>query len=114
MQMIVTIQSNSCESYEPSSTFAIHYVSASLVTFSRMAFLPNNDEGLEVLRLLKIAFDRRLCFTVGTSVTTGQQNAIVWNIHHKTSICGGVSSYGYPDPGYLDRVTWELKAYGIE
>lgn len=34
--------------------------------------------------LLKIAFDRRLVFTVGRSETTGQEG-IVWSgIHHKT------------------------------
>jgi len=41
-------------------------------------------------------------------------NTVVWNdIHHKTSPSGGPSSYGYPDPGYLDRVIEDLKAQGI-
>lgn len=30
----------------------------------RIAYLPNNEEGKEVLELLKIAFDRKLTFTV--------------------------------------------------
>jgi deltex-like protein len=37
----------------------------------RHAFLPDNKEGREVLALLVKAFNRRLSFVVGTSVTTG-------------------------------------------
>ena len=55
----------------------------------RSAYLPNTPEGQKVLQLLKKAFDARLIFTVGTSHTTGTNNAVVWNdIHHKTSIHG--------------------------
>jgi hypothetical protein len=32
--------------------------------FPRVAFLPNNEKGKKVLKLLKTAFDRRLIFTV--------------------------------------------------
>ena len=56
----------------------------------RVAYLPDNKEGNEVLKLLRIAFDRRLTFTVGDSITTGAKDVIVWNgIHHKTSSSGG-------------------------
>lgn len=56
----------------------------------RTAYLPDNQEGNEVLHLLETAFDAGLVFTVGTSVTTGLQNQITWNdIHHKTSMHGG-------------------------
>ena len=56
----------------------------------RTAYLPDNREGNEVLQLLRRAFDARLTFTVGTSVTTGRHNQITWNdIHHKTSMSGG-------------------------
>lgn len=51
---------------------------------SRVAYLPDNAEGREVLELLKKCFDKRLTFTVGRSITTGQDNCVVWNgIHHK-------------------------------
>lgn len=54
---------------------------------SRTAYLPDNAEGQEVLELLKKCFDKRLTFTVGRSVTTGQDNCVVWNgIHHKVSL----------------------------
>ena len=57
---------------------------------SRTAYLPNSPEGQEVLRLLQKAFDARLVFTVGTSVTSGQRNVVTWNdIHHKTNTHGG-------------------------
>jgi deltex-like protein len=38
----------------------------------RIAFLPDNPQGREVLALLIKAFERRLTFIVGTSVTTGR------------------------------------------
>jgi len=81
---------------------------------SRTAYLPDNKEGREVLELLRKAFNRKLTFTVGTSVTTGQQNAVVWSgIHHKTSPVGGAACYGYPDPTYFNRVKEELAARGV-
>ena len=60
-----------------------------------------------------MAWDRRLTFTIGTSVTSGMTNTVVWNeIHHKTTI-QNYSGHGYPDPNYLDRVMLELAAQGV-
>ncbi len=62
-----------------------------------------------------MAWDRKLTFTIGTSVTTGVSNTIVWNeIHHKTESSANYSGHGYPDPHYLDRVILELAAQGVE
>ncbi|NWS86152.1 DTX3L ligase, partial [Toxostoma redivivum] len=81
----------------------------------RTAYLPDNEEGREILQLLKRAFRQKLIFTVGQSHTTGAQGVITWNdIHHKTSMDGGPTQFGYPDPSYLQRVRSELKAKGIE
>jgi len=81
---------------------------------SRTAYLPDNAEGNEVLRLLQLAWDRRLTFTIGTSVTNGTSNTVIWNgVHHKTSTSGGMTNYGYPDETYLERVTEELKDLGV-
>ncbi|XP_041835992.1 E3 ubiquitin-protein ligase DTX3L-like [Melanotaenia boesemani] len=81
----------------------------------RVAYLPYNKEGKEVLQLLKKAFDQKLTFTVGTSRTTGSENQVTWNdIHHKTSPSGGPQCFGYPDPDYLKRVKEELKDKGIK
>jgi hypothetical protein len=58
---------------------------------TRQAYLPDNKEGRKTLGLLKICFDRKLIFTVGTSVTTGATNTTVWaGIHHKTNVSGGI------------------------
>ncbi|KAL8615431.1 hypothetical protein ACOMHN_036251 [Nucella lapillus] len=79
----------------------------------RIAFLPDTAEGRKVLMLLKVAFDRRLIFTVGKSATTDSVG-IIWNdIHHKTLCSGGAESHGYPDPTYLTRVQEELAAKGV-
>lgn len=80
----------------------------------RQAVLPDIEEGREVLRLLICAFYRRQTFVVGTSVTTGKNNTVIWNgIHHKTSVEGGPTNFGYPDPTYFTRVKEELSAKGI-
>lgn len=51
----------------------------------RTAYLPNNQQGRDVFKLLKRAFDCRLVFTVGRSITLGMDNKIVWgDIPHKT------------------------------
>ncbi|WAR21295.1 DTX3L-like protein, partial [Mya arenaria] len=51
----------------------------------RTAYFPNNDEGRTVCRMLKVAFRRKLVFTIGRSRTTGHDGVITWNdIHHKT------------------------------
>lgn len=58
---------------------------------TRQAYLPDNREGRCVAGLLQKAFELRQIFTVGQSRTTGYDNVITWNdIHHKTSIYGGV------------------------
>jgi len=81
---------------------------------TRIAYLPNTAHGQVISQLLRLAFDHRLTFTIGTSVTTGRTNTVVWNnIHHKTSLSGGPECYGYPDDTYLDRVEEELQAAGI-
>ncbi|NWV12312.1 DTX3L ligase, partial [Ptilonorhynchus violaceus] len=81
----------------------------------RRAYLPDNEEGREILQLLRRAFDQKLIFTVGQSRSSGAQDVITWNdIHHKTATGGGPTNYGYPDPDYLQRVRSELKAKGIE
>jgi deltex-like protein len=66
-----------------------------------------------VLELLVKAWRRRLTFTIGTSVTTGEANVVVWNeIHHKTSMTNE-GGHGYPDPHYLDNVLAELASQGV-
>ncbi|XP_012677465.1 probable E3 ubiquitin-protein ligase DTX2 isoform X2 [Clupea harengus] len=82
--------------------------------FPRFCFLPDNEKGRKVLELLKIAWTRRLIFTVGTSSTTGEPDTVVWNeIHHKTEMMSNVSGHGYPDPNYLDNVLTELASQGV-
>jgi deltex-like protein len=91
-----------------------YHVSSGGHYLRRAAYLPDNEEGRQVLKLLQTAWDRRLCFAIGTSATTGKGNVLVWNIPHKTSLHGGVKLYGYPDPDYFRRVIGELKVFGVE
>ena len=78
----------------------------------RNAYIPDCPQGRDVLTMLIKAFERRFTFIVGTSVTTGETNTVVWSgIHHKTNMHGG--AFGYPDDKYLNRVTLELADRGV-
>uniref|UniRef100_A0A671R355 E3 ubiquitin-protein ligase n=1 Tax=Sinocyclocheilus anshuiensis TaxID=1608454 RepID=A0A671R355_9TELE len=82
--------------------------------FPRHCYLPDNEKGRKVLKLLIMAWDRRLIFTIGTSSTTGETDTVVWNeIHHKTEFGSNLTGHGYPDPNYLDNVMRELAAHGV-
>uniref|UniRef100_A0A3Q0S448 E3 ubiquitin-protein ligase n=1 Tax=Amphilophus citrinellus TaxID=61819 RepID=A0A3Q0S448_AMPCI len=82
--------------------------------FPRHCYLPDSEKGRKVLRLLLVAWDRRLIFSVGTSSTTGESDTVIWNeVHHKTEFGSNLTGHGYPDPGHLDNVLEELKAQGI-
>ena len=51
----------------------------------RTAYLPNNSRGRKIAEMLRVAFERKLVFTIGISRTTGKEDVITWNdIHHKT------------------------------
>ena len=58
------------------------------------------------------AFKRKLTFNIGTSLSTGEKNVIIWaGIHHKSTTKRG--EHGYPDPKYLDNLFQELKDRGV-
>lgn len=51
-----------------------------------MGYLPDNRKGQLVAKMLRVAFDRKLVFTLGDSRTTGKQGVVIWNdINHKTN-----------------------------
>ncbi|XP_034043206.1 E3 ubiquitin-protein ligase DTX1-like isoform X2 [Thalassophryne amazonica] len=82
--------------------------------FPRHCYLPDSEKGCKVLRLLLVAWDRRLIFSVGTSSTTGESDTVIWNeVHHKTEFGSNLTGHGFPDPGHLDNVLDELRAQGI-
>ncbi|XP_036434798.1 LOW QUALITY PROTEIN: E3 ubiquitin-protein ligase DTX1 [Colossoma macropomum] len=82
--------------------------------FPRHCYLPDTEKGRKVLKLLIMAWERRLIFTIGTSSTTGESDTVVWNeIHHKTEFGSNLTGHGYPDPNYLDNVLVELSAQGV-
>lgn len=116
--MQVTIDKKyKCDGYKKNNTIIIKYNFPNGKNYegtSRTAYLPDTNEGREILALLRIAFERRLLFTIGTSVTTGKINQTIWNgIHHKTNLKGGSQYFGYPDTTYFNRVKQELAAKGV-
>ena len=115
--MTSTVTRNSLPGHEGYGTITIQYHVPSghgWTGTNRVAYLPNSEEGQVCLELLSRAFEQRLTFTIGTSLTTGQANVAVWNgIHHKTSPSGGPTCFGYPDADYLQRLRLELSNKGI-
>lgn len=88
--------------------------SQSVFTFKSEGLDYLHGNRFQVLELLKVAWTRRLIFTVGTSSTTGEPDTVIWNeIHHKTEMMSNVSGHGYPDPNYLDNVLSELASQGV-
>ncbi|VDI70141.1 deltex [Mytilus galloprovincialis] len=82
--------------------------------FPRVCFLPDNDEGRKILKLLIVAWKRRLTFTIGHSTTTGETDTVTWNeIHHKTEFGSNISGHGFPDDKYFDNVLQELSVQGV-
>ncbi|GBM55147.1 E3 ubiquitin-protein ligase DTX4 [Araneus ventricosus] len=82
--------------------------------FPRHCYLPDNEMGRKVLRLLVKAWKRRLIFTIGRSSTTGEENTVTWNeIHHKTEFGCNRREHGFPDPNYFNNVLAELEAHGV-
>ncbi|CAL1279606.1 unnamed protein product [Larinioides sclopetarius] len=82
--------------------------------FPRHCYLPDNEMGRKVLRLLVKAWKRRLIFTIGRSSTTGEENTVTWNeIHHKTEFGCNRYGHGFPDPNYFNNVLSELEAHGV-
>ena len=122
---VATKQGISCGGYNECGTIVIMYQLLSGVQgpqhpnpgvrypgVSITAYLPDNVEGRNVLKLLKIAWKMKLTFTVGMYLTSGLSDVVTWNdIPHKTSRFGG--SNAYPDETYLERVTADLHALGI-
>jgi len=111
---VATAQNLVAAGYEEFGVLCVRYFVPSSPGLKRDAFFPNSPEGKKVVDLLRIAWDRRLCFTFGNSLTTGQQNVLVWNLPHKTALDGGPPRHGYPDPTYLQRVQDALAQFGIK
>lgn len=79
---------------------------------TRIAYLPDNDDGRKLLKRLKWAWMQGLTFRVGTSLTTHQPNCITWaSIHHKTSPSGG--THGFPDAAFFINCNGELDSCGV-
>lgn len=74
---------------------------------SRTAYIPHNEQGIDLVKRLRYAFRRGLTFHVGTSLTTGISDVVCWaSIHHKTVLKGG--SHGWPDLSYFHNCNEEL------
>eukprot|EP00439_Symbiodinium_sp_Y106_P080790 s383_g19.t1 len=76
------------------------------------AFLPDDEQGRHLLALFQLAFRRRLMFSLSQSSTTGRLRP-TFAMHLKTSMTGGPTRHGYPDPGYYASAVEELRGVGV-
>ena len=70
-------------------------------------YLPDNDVGKELLRLLEVLHQEKLIYKIDKSNTTGKF-AITFNFHLKTADSGGERNHGYPDMTYPSRALNEI------
>eukprot|EP00729_Bicosta_minor_P005547 gene5547-19719_t len=109
-KMSITKSGMSCSGYDGTGMYEIDRYRGT----TRVAYLPDNTEGVEALSLLEKAFIKGHLFQVADSVTTGSKNVVVWaGIHQKTDTHGGSANHGWPDPTYFDRLKAECAAVGI-
>ena len=77
-------------------------------------FLPNNSEGQELVRLLRIAWTRGLLFRIGFNPNSHRMDWVVPNgIEFKLRKDSGMLAQGYPDPSYMNRLKCDLKDVGV-
>jgi len=82
------------------------------IGFPRVAYLPDCDAGVRMLHGIYIAWQQKVMFTVGRSITTGRDDCVTWNdIHMKTFM--QAAEHGYPDPAYLKNLAQDLTGFGI-
>ncbi|KAI7792697.1 E3 ubiquitin-protein ligase DTX3L1 [Triplophysa rosa] len=77
-----------------------------------VAYLPNNNTGVKILRLLEVAFQHKMMFAV-VADGRGEYCVTPADIPLKP-MDRGPESLGYPDPNYLKTVTKVLKQKGIK
>ena len=92
--------------------FYMRYDRKILHKFSFRVRVPMGPLQVILLALFRLAFKRRVMFSLGTSMTF-QTFRPTFNIHIKTSRRGGSSNHGYPDDDYFKRSLDALLANGV-
>lgn len=80
---------------------------------TRRAYVPDMDEGHQLLIRLMHSWKRGFNLSVGTSLTTREQNVVVWSqlVPHKTSLHGG--QWGFPDVNYINDCNKSLDQLNV-
>ena len=84
---------------------------------TRTAYLPNNEEGNKICKLLQKAFQQKLTFIFGLSLLSGT-DVITWNdIPHKTRRTGGATRYDNFESTFKVSVStcigWNVEKYMV-
>ena len=118
-----------CDGYQHCGTFMLtytipagkqslchHFPGKSFTGTKRVAFVPGDfhgrDGGYHLVKRLRSAFMNGLVFDVGTSLTTGKANQVVWaSITHKSKQTRNI--HGFPDPNFFTKCNTELDSLGV-
>lgn len=125
--MNVTESSSSLHGYDTCGTIIIDFIFPSGIQelehplpgesfegLEMQTYLPNNSEGQEIIRMLRIAWSRRLLFRIGYNPNSKRWDKVVPNgFEFKTSQFGGVLLRGFPDPIYMSSLKSDLAAIGV-
>lgn len=125
--MDVVQDSVSLPGFEPAGTLCVRFFVAAgfqdldcplpgerFSAFQFTTFLPDNSEGQELVRLLSVAWTRRLLFRIGMNPATGRMDILTPNgIEMKTRRLGGIMAGGYPDASYMSRLKSDLREVGV-
>jgi len=81
----------------------------------RVAYLPDTDEGRNLLFRFQYAFLNGLCFSVGRSLASGIHNQVTWSpmIPHKSGTISGPRSFSFPDPAYIPLASLALDRLSV-
>jgi deltex-like protein len=76
----------------------------------RVTYVPTCSQGQELMELLCKMFTYRMVFMVGTSLSTGHSDSVIWSgrIHHKTVKNGG-GEHAFPDVTGVIRMIGEAQ-----
>ncbi|ORY82486.1 hypothetical protein BCR37DRAFT_387197 [Protomyces lactucae-debilis] len=79
----------------------------------RQAYLPDTPAFRDILKMFQIAWQRKLMFTVGRSLTREVDNVVIWAGIHCRTEWHNHGGFGWPCESYAQTVTDEFRHVGI-
>jgi len=75
-------------------------------------YVPTDETGQKILQIYANLFEKGYMYSIGFSKTKNLDNQVIFDVHQKTSLSGGPTNRGWPDPDHIIRLKQEC-AYRI-